>query len=825
MSLLTLSHQFPLSDCDLGEIVDGEVCVVSFFGETKDGYACATAMINDLLSRDALKSDRSIPWVETQFSKLGEDVQAHIQFHYTFDEGMLYLHLITPHDPSLSFQLNKSLLSAETQEEYDEHVKQAEEAYMRAVLFLFLVSDVVCLTQYSSAFNTLYATLFKKLESLKFSFFNNSNDNGDVDDSNVEGEGDWGSCTSRQSVPEILFLFELPVHIANSSTKAHKKLEEQIHCTFDKLQLKSSSSSSSSTTPSLPLFALSSSDFVFFHRSQTHNDNDGRGAREHRPLASPPLSSSHPQTKGLTGQWLNNHLHDVLRQFTTTSTTHNDEQVTPTNNMSEGIEQQMLFQERLLQVKDALSTPIDDFVGASRLRTASSFLRDADQLFGQLVHSDGNTSTSSQLHEMISPTLDWKKSFSEETCARALKIGLQVYMTNIPNFYNERTHKKHLYAAIQKFALVARGVSLNTDLTALVSKCSQIWKVRRVCEVVSVFGVPCNEKLHATPSFAEENNITSLPILEHSCSHAIMCSCVCGRTQKDQADVFSIGDLNKYMFELKCCMRVLKTVTPLARVCYTLSLSGSKSQNSEDDIKHIREEHKQMDLLKMAETMEISQILPKNFRSGRPDACFCLYSHGDASSYSHISGLSNQNGFVANSHYLLPYETKTVVEESTSKTETNIWEKRKASSSAGKKQKAKLYIGYEYETFEGKRFIAFNQREHVRISKTTGYVHGHARTVMNEDMPVCMNLKDAKQMASIVRIHIVVPNVKVKVKVQPIVRFWDKVITTQPVLLPPNGSYVLQFPKVFVWENKPIKLPTTAEGLKSCVVVAKAVDV
>eukprot|EP00055_Hartaetosiga_balthica_P010376 m.44090 g.44090 ORF g.44090 m.44090 type:complete len:170 (+) comp7146_c0_seq2:2509-3018(+) len=148
-----------------------------------------------------------------------------------------------------------------------------------------------------------------------------------------------------------------------------------------------------------------------------------------------------------------------------------------------------------------------------------------------------------------------------------------------------------------------------------------------------------------------------------------------------------------------------------------------------------------------------------------------------------------------------------------------------AIDAAGKKQKVRLFVGYEYETHSGRRFIAFNSTEQVRLNKKTGFVFGSARSVMTTNMPLCMQPNDVKDMATIIRIHVVVPNEKIQIRVQPKVKFWNKIITTDPVLLPPNGVYVIQFPKVFVWEDKPIKLPTTEEGLKGCILMAKAVEV
>ena len=112
----------------------------------------------------------------------------------------------------------------------------------------------------------------------------------------------------------------------------------------------------------------------------------------------------------------------------------------------------------------------------------------------------------------------------------------------------------------------ARGPALRKYVEQLQDNCTKHWRNgRQLCEVRSLTGINCTNKLHRLPDAAETDENKSLPVLEHTSSVQMKSTCNCGRKQTERDDPFDHKAANYDFYqrlEESCCSSLERYILP-----------------------------------------------------------------------------------------------------------------------------------------------------------------------------------------------------------------------------------------------------------------------
>ncbi|EDQ88505.1 uncharacterized protein MONBRDRAFT_37453 [Monosiga brevicollis MX1] len=467
------------------------------------------------------------------------------------------------------------------------------------------------------------------------------------------------------------------------------------------------------------------------------------------------------------------------------------------------------------------------------------------------------------------------ETWSQHHCQHAGAFAAETYRRDLPAAYNASTHYEHLMHALVTFANTARGSMYSSGVKSMQEALQSYWTDgRQLCELRSVTGRHCRHRLHVTPEQMQArapsapSAAQSLPIKPHDSGASWRCTCVCGRSQLAVPDVFSVKAIGDYFVELTCCAQAVTLARPVAQSATPLEDDDavealSASDGAADDgvaptgthsadlpanttgapaptrgrgRSHVRKSTSSNPLSKLMAEQEMSATADGAGTTGaecrislfpgrRPDCCCMVYQLGDAEAYQPTTGLTGRPGLINSAAYLLPWEVPLNDRMAAlfPGRGVSVWSKSKL------QRKARVWVGYEYETAEGVRFFAAGPNRAVKMS-ASGHLKGMANKAIGSALPIVMPapIKGSPQ-AQLVRLHVVVPNAPVAVVVQPIVQLKEK----PPILykaecgvrLEPDSYVVYQLPRIFCHEGKPVLLPTHEEARKQWMLRPNAIFV
>ncbi|OTF82977.1 SMG8-like protein [Euroglyphus maynei] len=200
----------------------------------------------------------------------------------------------------------------------------------------------------------------------------------------------------------------------------------------------------------------------------------------------------------------------------------------------------------------------------------------------------------------------------------------------------------------------------------------------------------------------------------------------------------------------------------------------------------------------------VDNNLPARFSS------WSLVCFGSSSIYSHNLGIQDQQGFVKGSHYLLPWNVTVILQHW--KNMPPLWEgkrppgiKHKKTVKDGTQFTVKIFIGVEYECFNGHRFIA--SKPHQILKANTYKFKETAESIAKNDMPLYMNCvcsRSSKQcVAQLMRIHIVTPKAPINVTLNPMIQVTPNASllfnpgNKEPIRLTQSTYWVLRLPMIY----------------------------
>lgn len=117
---------------------------------------------------------------------------------------------------------------------------------------------------------------------------------------------------------------------------------------------------------------------------------------------------------------------------------------------------------------------------------------------------------------------------------------------------------------------------------------------------------------------------------------------------------------------------------------------------------------------------------------------------GSSRIYSHNVGIQDQQGFIHGSHYLLPWNVSVMLQHGRGRRMPTLWEgkrppgiKHKKTLRNGTQFTVKIFIGVEYECFNGHRFICSAPDQVLKTN--TNIFRDVANDVATNDMPIYMH--------------------------------------------------------------------------------------
>nr|CAG4641538.1 EOG090X02WG [Eurycercus lamellatus] len=699
----------------------------------------------------------------------------------------------------------------------------------RHLLFLFLVSHIMVVTNSSSSFDLNYIQLFKTLDSVRLKLQSSVAEILKM----VPGlPKDWLTL-GRLCSPRVLFLFEQrpPSEEGNMKTLQHL-MEDQIYRLLRKCRLITNISTNS-------LFAIpSNQEFVFFQPKQKDRFS---------------------------------FLLDLL------------------NETFEIGSEAPHFREFLDQHIDLAQTKgFSDNVGRHAagpsifvLPPASVWFDAAFKLFEYFSSCQAEESKGFQLLRSL---LDVEGQFSEARCSKVLPLALAAYQENLPTHYSSNFHEDRKTQAKALLSSHGRGPAVQKFISRLDTECDRLWRHgRRMCEFPSIGGNPCIQPVHKTR--IDENGDSKLTVLPHVSGVRYVSACSCGRRQANREDPYDVKYANHdfyRMIEDECCgrlhhiafpvfkpssehfeaaklkgasksMHFAKDVEKLITAAEELSLGPDENEFPAMSDDHLSQQAAALDdheespgenaegvldddaIMEMTATRDLPTASTRNV-STTEYLPFMLHVHsppgilprypswslvclGSSSLYSHNSGLSDQPGFLTGSAFLLPWDVAVRLQhnESTASDGRRPYTAGYSGKKRGKQGQheftVKIFIGVEYECPRGHRFMSSFPG---RVLKATGagLVKDSAQHITGNDVPLylpcpCPYSRGGKALiAQLMRVHIVTPKAPVHVMLDPKVRPapppCPEFITgfPEPLQLTPSSYWILRFPYIYEDENQ-----------------------
>lgn len=215
---------------------------------------------------------------------------------------------------------------------------------------------------------------------------------------------------------------------------------------------------------------------------------------------------------------------------------------------------------------------------------------------------------------------------------------------------------------------------------------------------------------------------------------------------------------------------------------------------------------------------------------------------GSSSIYSHNLGITDQQGFIHGSHYLLPWNVTVILEHG--RHMPPLWERGKKppgvkhmkALKSGTQFTVKIFIGVEYECLRGHRFISCGPDQVLKANSNIFSETASASTT--NDMPVymhciCSRPGKSPTLAQLMRIHIVTPKAPIHVTLNPFVQMTPNASplffpgNTEPIKLSQSSYWVLRLPMFYEADNGPYPWPkeplSYCRLLKGCYSIADQV--
>nr|CAG4637663.1 EOG090X02WG [Chydorus sphaericus] len=449
------------------------------------------------------------------FKQENQSEESSVQGYYCPSKKILFLYSISAYDTNTLENLLDTLNNGENLSEkgFLHCFSDLRNTATRHLLFLFLVSHIVVVTNPNSNFDLNYIQLFKTLESVRLKLQTNV---AEILKTVPGLPKDWLSL-GRLCSPRVLFYFEQKPPAADEENfkSIQHQMEDQIYRLLRKCRVITNISTNS-------LFAIpSNQEFVFFPSVKERDRFDFLLDLLNETFE---LGTQPPDFR----EFLDQHIH-------------------------------------LAQTK-GFADNVGRHAGPSLfvLPPASVWFDAAFKLYEFFTPS--SPSEEPKGFQLLRSLLDVEGQFSETRCSKVLPLALAAYQENLPSHYSSQYHETKKTQAKALLSSHGRGPAVQKFISKLDAECDRLWRHgRRMCEAPSLSGNPCIQPVHNTlPDEADGGS--NKPVLPHVSGVRYVSACSCGRRQANREDPYDVKYANFDFYRLieeECCGRLLHANFPI----------------------------------------------------------------------------------------------------------------------------------------------------------------------------------------------------------------------------------------------------------------------
>ncbi|KAI8348837.1 hypothetical protein EDC96DRAFT_554717 [Choanephora cucurbitarum] len=236
------------------------------------------------------------------------------------------------------------------------------------------------------------------------------------------------------------------------------------------------------------------------------------------------------------------------------------------------------------------------------------------------------------LRKKIKDIVEIEHVFSKSHSMEIMQKCNEAYLQDSPPYYTAKYHEWKRNNVMRMYRSLARGPCMEEFAARLERECDLIWKQgRQSCEHISLTGRPCRLKIgHETeekqPSSRDER-VMVYDMGKHNSGFSLFHACDCGKSQRIRDDPFDLDEANvKFYQKFNCCLTPGRAALDLAASIY--GCQQTLVLNTDEIPYH--------------------------------DAAL-LYL-GSSSLYKNNVGLDKMEGFMSNTHFLIPWSMTTLNE-------------------------------------------------------------------------------------------------------------------------------------------------------------------
>ncbi|KAH0550329.1 protein SMG8 [Cotesia glomerata] len=500
----------------------GKVIIVSIIGKSQyRAKGCKSEMISTNLLVDLL--DHPV---------VNDETMSEIEGYHDEKERVIYLHL-------------RGLLDSQTLvSQYDTVIEKLgckdflsawacmREKYAKAMLVLFHISHIVIVSHPTHTFDYSYLHLFRALDKIRQKVSTQLSSILGT----ISGLPKNWITNCRPCPPRVLFYFETGPAELKQTAENLPNIKQLEHSLEDQIYHILKENHVVYNISSYCLFAIpANQEFVYIHIGSTES-RDMYGYMMRKLIESCKVSSN--------GSKNNN----------------NNNKNEPNFSLEKNNELRSFKSFLLQHVHLAFSKGFDDNSKVGRHPVPSYFEIPSVPVFFKVanaVYKFFMLSTDKDLLTLHG-LLNTDVKFSKSRCNKVLPRALQTYQENLPQHYGRVYHETKLAHAMTVFEMHARGPLYDEFSEKLQMECDKHWRAgRQMCEVLSLTGNPCTNRLHRGGSEGGGSELADVretdndsPILEHCSGVRYVCACNCGQCQGPREDPFSLRHANYEWFQL-----------------------------------------------------------------------------------------------------------------------------------------------------------------------------------------------------------------------------------------------------------------------------------
>ncbi|KYQ91310.1 hypothetical protein DLAC_08256 [Tieghemostelium lacteum] len=532
-------------------------CVIGVIGDSSHGkHLFLNKLADKLIFHE----------IDIQFQKGSPDESIKIEIYNDKDNQNIYINLNSFHDTTILIEIWKKVENMNTFE-IEKWIEEGEFVYMKSLLFLFHVCNIIFLVVENLTIKSEYFLLFRVLKHIKnlispsiTSLLNSTFSNSEP----------FTFLTPGKSIP-ILQIFLVKDLSEGYSLDSHLKLEDSLKKQIT-LLLKNNNLYTTITN------------YLMTKKTSSSSNQQQQQQQQQEPLFL--IESNRPLVR-------------LIRLYQINSSTINSLfQLIKTKNYSTPFTKQFTYYSQLQQTYEtnqhnipmACINSFKQFLGHNKLKNYEmSHWEKALELLTSNQVFDKKDIFTGPFYNTIQ-NID--QNYSSKLCQNYLTTAVEQYTESLPGSYGQKIHNNRLNRAIKSLCINASGPSLEVSIQLFKEECEKIWKKnRKLCEKESFTGKLCTLNTHFVPPIttAATTPVTTLTptksnprvndeleTRQHTSGYRTRASCNCGQSTKLREDIFDLELGNSLFYQQACCDQYQNIAIASTKVVYQPCKSGDR---------------------------------------------------------------------------------------------------------------------------------------------------------------------------------------------------------------------------------------------------------